>query len=267
MGCGAVYVSGPESFDVVLAKEVQAYNNEFLENNANFKKKKYSLQTMCLAFPRVRKGFEKLRQGYLALEDERMHGITFETLCEAEIFKSVGSQKLMQYLLEADVDFNKIIDFREYILAITFIFYLHQNMRKNYDERLIQIFELIGRAWCAFDHNKSGFISKKKTIALISRERKSDKVNTESVFVERFNELDCNRDGEVSFKEFFCAFLEWSGVEYEDDIFDDDGGAAAAPGGGAAADETKTKFRESTRTIGEVKEEEQAAPNDDGIEA
>jgi len=53
-------------------------------------------------------GFEKLRQGYLSLEDKKANGIEFEILKKAEIFVGMEEQLLLSYINESDVDENKV---------------------------------------------------------------------------------------------------------------------------------------------------------------
>jgi len=56
-------------------------------------------------------------------------------------------------------------------------------------------------------------------MAIINGE--STKTTHGTIFTEeRFNEMDWDRNGEVSFKEFFLAFLEWSGVEQQQEVDD-----------------------------------------------
>jgi len=215
MGCGSSHVSQTDLFNLKLTREIQAYHKQRMEQKRKMARRN-SLQAMCLAFPRVRKGFEKLRQGYCSLEDKKTNGIEFEVLKKAEIFAGMEEELLLSYINESDVDENKVIDFREYVLTLTFIFFLHPDMREKYNQTLVAAFQIVSSSWCAFDSTGYGWISRKKAMAIINGE--SSKTTYGTIFTEeRFNEMDWDRNGEVSFKEFFLAFLEWSGVEQEKD--------------------------------------------------
>mmetsp|Transcript_12935 Transcript_12935/g.20737 ORF Transcript_12935/g.20737 Transcript_12935/m.20737 type:complete len:221 (+) Transcript_12935:50-712(+) len=220
MGCGSSVRTDPSDlFNRNLTLKIEEYVQELNERKKI--KRRGSIQAMCMMFPRVKKGFEKLRQGYLKLEDAKLKGIEFEVLHGAKIFDGFEKDKLLEYINESDVDSNKVIDFREYILALSFIFFLHQNMRSSYDPHLIATYDIVARSWNTFDVDKRGWIQKKKAMGIINGNSKSGAMK-ETVFTEeRFNEMDWDRNGEVSFKEFLLAFLEWSGVEFRNDIDDE----------------------------------------------
>mmetsp|Transcript_18931 Transcript_18931/g.26366 ORF Transcript_18931/g.26366 Transcript_18931/m.26366 type:complete len:220 (-) Transcript_18931:618-1277(-) len=213
MGCGASHTDPSDIFDFNLAQKVQEYHMELSERQKS--KRRNSLQAMCMMFPRVRKGFEALRKSYLELEDKKQKGIELGVLQKADIFGGFEEEKLMEYINESDVDSNNVIDFREYILTLAFIFFLHPEMRQKYDKNLIATYDIVARSWCSFDVDNYGWIKKKKAMNIINGNNGAQM--KETIFTEeRFHEMDWDRNGEVSFKEFFLAFLEWSGVEFDD---------------------------------------------------
>lgn len=217
MGCSAssVLVNPPDPFNEAITKKVRERVALIEKKSSKGKHISKSLQAMCMAFPRLRKGFAKLRELYDGMEDEKKGGIKFDILANSDMFKDNDTKMLQSFLTESDMDSNKVIDFREFILIACFVYFMDEEKKWNMDKLLEDAFDFVAQSWTSFDKDEDGTINKKESIDIINGNVESQP--KESFFTaERFNEMDGSHTGDVRFKDFFLAFVEWSGVDFKD---------------------------------------------------
>eukprot|EP00850_Spirogloea_muscicola_P012587 SM000082S22829 [mRNA] locus=s82:205097:206464:+ [translate_table: standard] len=87
--------------------------------------------------------------------------------------------------------------------------------------------ETIVEAFLMFDTNRDGLVSREEICAVIP-DATMGKQSSSHLAVDLFAEMDCNKDGRVTFKDFLFAFANWVGLgdedEDEDKGEDGDGG-------------------------------------------
>eukprot|EP00850_Spirogloea_muscicola_P014552 SM000105S13897 [mRNA] locus=s105:469238:470466:+ [translate_table: standard] len=84
--------------------------------------------------------------------------------------------------------------------------------------------ETIVEAFLMFDTNHDGLVSREEIYAAIP-DRTMGKHSSSRLAVDLFVEMDCNKDGRVTFKDFLFAFANWVGLgdEEEDEDKGEDG--------------------------------------------
>ncbi|KAJ8620282.1 hypothetical protein MRB53_028811 [Persea americana] len=80
-------------------------------------------------------------------------------------------------------------------------------------------FETLVDAFVFLDKNKDGCVSKNEMIQAINETTTGER-SSGRIAVKRFEEMDWDRNGMVSVKEFLFAFTRWIGI---DEIDDEDG--------------------------------------------
>jgi Ca2+-binding EF-hand superfamily protein len=102
---------------------------------------------------------------------------------------------------------------------------------------LVNALKLVLEAYILFDRDGSGTIDKNEVLAMVEEENKKAKaaagkkrgeVGTSALLSrERWEELDWDSDGQITFKEFLFALLTWVGMDDEEGDAEADGAAAA----------------------------------------
>ncbi|KAE8726862.1 putative calcium-binding protein CML21 [Hibiscus syriacus] len=75
-------------------------------------------------------------------------------------------------------------------------------------------FETLVDAFVLLDKNKDGYVSKNEMVQAISE---SGEHSSGPIATKRFEEMDWDKNGAVSFKEFLFAFTTWVGIEDDGD--------------------------------------------------
>lgn len=100
--------------------------------------------------------------------------------------------------------------------------------------RLVKALRVVLEAYVLFDRDASGTIDRNEVLEMIDEENSKAKATTHAkrgkeaghnalLSKERWMELDWDGDGQITFKEFLFAFMEWVGVDDDDE--DDEAGA------------------------------------------
>ncbi|CAL5023396.1 unnamed protein product [Urochloa decumbens] len=114
--------------------------------------------------------------------------------------------------------------FNEFIVFLCLVYLLNdpavsEARKKMGLGSLEPTFETLVESFVFLDKNKDGYVSKNEMIQSINEttagERSSGRIG-----VKRFEEMDWDKNGTVTFKEFLFAFTRWVGIDNEDD--DDD---------------------------------------------
>eukprot|EP00897_Mesotaenium_endlicherianum_P002569 jgi/Mesen1/233/ME1141943C07548 len=92
--------------------------------------------------------------------------------------------------------------------------------------RVDEAFEQIADAFLYFDKDGNGLLNREEVIAgFRTKQSFNDTIYTKSI-VKRFDEMDQDSNGQISFREFLLAFVGWVGVgdEREEEDEDEDDG-------------------------------------------
>ncbi|KAE8731488.1 putative calcium-binding protein CML21 [Hibiscus syriacus] len=107
---------------------------------------------------------------------------------------------------------SSLYSFALSILSRTML--MDMNLNDELECRIWRLFKTFVNAFVFLDKNKDGFVSKNEMAQAIneSRDRSSGKI-----VMKRFEEVDWDQNGSVSFKEFLFAFTNWVGIDDEED--------------------------------------------------
>eukprot|EP00941_MAST-03F_sp_MAST-3F-sp1_P004136 g4136.t1 len=133
----------------------------------------------------------------------------------------------------ADTDSDGHLTFKEFLVYMALGYILKkipQSPRegKEVDASgmdLSTVFEYVIDAFLAFDTDASGYIDKKEVMAMFDstpsavRTKGAHHASRNIIGKQRWAQMDWDRNGRISFKEFLLAFSTWTGL---DDALDDD---------------------------------------------
>ena len=215
------------------------------------------LTKILLRLPTVKAAFERLRALFNAVDVNSDHSISIEELTTSSAFSSTDPEHLRTYFAEADIDHSNGIEFKEFILVMAFAYFGDTGVLPKLDADVAgqtrQAFLIAAQAFHFFDTDHDGSIVKNEVITSLQRTSSTATMSgggkkaagggrgSSVAFMQsRFAEMDADQNGCITFKEFLFAFVDWAGIEDEEDenfgAEEDEGGAVAAAPAAAAAE-------------------------------
>ncbi|XP_039683595.1 probable calcium-binding protein CML22 isoform X3 [Medicago truncatula] len=139
------------------------------------------------------------------LEDLQLH------LPENEI------ENFFQY---CDIDGSKGIQFNEFIVLLCLIHILTEplssdNSPKEELAQLGQVFDKIIEIFLFFDQNGDGKLNKKDMVRTMNETNPRER-SPAHVTKNRFREMDWDKNGQVTFREFLFGFINWVGIDVDE---------------------------------------------------
>ncbi len=198
-----------------------------------------NLNSILMKFPHIKEGFEQMRGVFDTVDTDGSGDIDFQEWCDA--MKNHGltidmpEKHQLNVWREADVDGNNLIDFKEFVVVMAFLYlmdyvaldenqsgrltdsqhartlHLHEKVRTSID--------LVVDAFLFFDKDGDGRIKKDEvmrgldTSYGVSGKKHGVGHPSSGIWKKRFAEMDCDHSGSISLKEFIFAFENWVGLD------------------------------------------------------
>jgi calcium-binding protein CML len=232
-------------FEAILVQELKVRVKKSFNSSGGSPKVK-NLNSILMKFPQIKDGFEMLRSVFESVDTDHSGDIDFQEWSEAMeqhgLHIDIPEEHQLNVWREADVDGNNLIDFKEFVVVMSFLYlmdyvavndsnseslsesgrgrriHLHQNVKAAID--------LVIDAFLFFDKNGDGRIMKKEVVTGLDvsirgsgrRSGVDQKGHLSSnIWKKRFEEMDCDHSGTISLKEFIFAFEDWVGFGESDE--------------------------------------------------
>jgi calcium-binding protein CML len=221
---------GGQASSLLLKKPLQTdIEKRMVEALAERSKKRQfthkSFTSIILKFPSIDESFEAVRNVFKKFVREGKGLIHLQELknCLEELQVNLTHEEVKKVYQESDFDGNQGIDFKEFIVVLALVYFLGRpgegSSRARPSRlglpRLEASFETIVEAFVMLDSNGDGYLSKQEVIESINET--SPGKNTDRTSIRRFEEMDWDHNGLVTFKEFLFSFIDWVGVEEDED--------------------------------------------------
>ncbi|KAL2630772.1 hypothetical protein R1flu_015458 [Riccia fluitans] len=179
-----------------------------------------AFNSIILKFPKIDESFEAVRAVFKKYDKDGSGTIDLEELkvLFQELQVDFTDEEVKSFHEASDMDSSKGIDFKEFIVLLSLVYFLGKPTGGDPDSKtriglpeLEATFETIVEAFVFFDSNGDGYVSKNELVTSINQAtpgRQSDKIG-----LRRFEEMDWDKNGLVTFKEFLFAFTNWVGLE------------------------------------------------------
>ncbi|CAM6081941.1 unnamed protein product [Calypogeia fissa] len=186
-----------------------------------------TFNSIILKFPKIDEAFEAVKTVFKKFDVDRSGTIDLGELrtCFEELQVNFTEEEVREYYEESDLDGSQGIDFKEFIVLLALVYLLGEPIEGSSHKaqhskiglpQLEATFDTIVQAFVFFDANGDGYISKEEIIQSINQiypsqiypSRSADRLG-----LERFEEMDWDHNGLVTFKEFLFAFTDWVGLE------------------------------------------------------
>mmetsp|Transcript_32384 Transcript_32384/g.79927 ORF Transcript_32384/g.79927 Transcript_32384/m.79927 type:complete len:253 (-) Transcript_32384:329-1087(-) len=210
------------ALDSLLAAKVKAY---IALHHVQASK---SLNQIVLKFPSILKAFEEIRGIFKQLDTNGNGTIERDEFTAAcgKMAAGVSADVIEKIYTEADMDQNGHVNYKEFIIMMAVLFLMTDEAAGE----AVQLGQLPGEAedgqsatlvhtaiqkvleaFLFFDNDADGYILKDEVHKVISEGDGGKKM----LSAERFEEMDWDNSGRVTFKEFLFAVEGWVGLEEE----------------------------------------------------
>ncbi|PHT61314.1 putative calcium-binding protein CML22 [Capsicum annuum] len=195
-----------------------------LKRSSSGQSKFRSINSIILKFPRFKEGLKEIK-GVSEQFDEDSNGtIDRDELkkCVKKLQFHVKEEEIDDLFDSCDVDEKEGIQFNEFIVLLCLLYLVmdssssSDNTSKIGSPELEATFNTIVEAFLFLDKGGDGKLHKKDVIKVLNDECPSEK-SPSHVTRTRFKEMDWDRSGNVSFRQFLFAFLDWVGIDTDDE--------------------------------------------------
>ncbi|KAI3823103.1 hypothetical protein L1987_04530 [Smallanthus sonchifolius] len=204
--------------DSRLERKMMEAKNNSIQTHNTFR----SLNSIILRFPRFKEGLKEI-QSVFELYDEDSNGtIDNEELkkCLQKLQFQCTAEEIRDLFESCDMDGSNGIQFNEFIVLLCLIYLLGGPSSSSHatptvgSPKLKATFDTIIEAFLFLDKNGDGKLNKKDMIKAMNADIPMEKSPTH-ITKTRFKEMDWNKDGKVSFREFLFSFIDWVGFDYD----------------------------------------------------
>lgn len=192
------------------------------ERGASGKSSLKSFNSIIMQFSKFDRTFEAVRGTFKTADKNGNGTIELEELkeCFKELQVCYTDEEIEELYAESDIDSNSGIDFKEFIVLLALVYLLEIPADKESKCRLgmpqLEVtFDRIVDAFVFFDKDGDGYVSKNEIVQAINDASPGSR-HAGSIGLQRFEEMDCDKNGLITFKEFLFAFTNWVGVKDEE---------------------------------------------------
>lgn len=183
-----------------------------------------SFNTIILKFPKIDKSLRKCKTFFEEFDEDSNGAIDLEELkrCFHKLQVDFTEEEMNDIFKACDIDENMEIKFNEFIVLCCLVYLLKETTNTQPKSRLglpdlEATIQILVDAFVFLDKNKDGHVSKSEMIQAINESDSGGK-SSGRIAMRRFEEMDWDKNGMVTFKEFLFAFTRWLGIdEAEDD--------------------------------------------------
>eukprot|EP00250_Pteridium_aquilinum_P016531 c23144_g4_i1 orf=206-1027(-) len=209
-----------------LSKIEKKMVNAMKERGACGKSSLKTFNSIIMMFPKIDKTFEAVRDTFRRFDKNGNGTLDLEELkdCFRELQVSFTDEEVKDLYAESDMDCNSGIDFKEFIVLLALVHLLQSPGEKSSKCRLglaqlEESFDRIADAFVFFDKDCDGQVSKQEIIEAIGQASPGSR-NADRIGLKRFEEMDWDKNGRITFKEFLFVFTNWVGIKEDDDSSD-----------------------------------------------
>ncbi|XP_019250569.1 PREDICTED: probable calcium-binding protein CML22 isoform X2 [Nicotiana attenuata] len=183
-----------------------------------------SINSIILKFPQYKEGLKEIKGVFEQCDEDSNGTIDRRELkkCVKKLQFHVKDEEIDDLFDSCDVDEKDGIQFNEFIVLLCLVYLLmdssssSRNMSKIGTPELEATFNTIVEAFLFLDKNGDGKLHKKEVVKALNDDCPSEKSPSHVTRI-RFKEMDWDRSGKVSFRQFLFAFLDWVGVNTDDE--------------------------------------------------
>ncbi|MQM06004.1 hypothetical protein Taro_038822, partial [Colocasia esculenta] len=182
-----------------------------------------SFDSLILKFPKIDESLRKCRSIFEQFDEDSNGSIDPEELkhCFQNLEISFTEEEITDLFEACGISENIGMKFNEFIVLLCVVYLLQEPAALHAKSRmglpnLELTFETLVDAFVFLDKNKDGYVSKNEMVDAIN-ETSTGERSSGRIAMKRFEEMDWDKNGMVTFKEFLFAFTRWIGIDDMDD--------------------------------------------------
>ncbi|CAI9771173.1 unnamed protein product [Fraxinus pennsylvanica] len=192
-----------------------------IKRNSSGNKNFRSIDSIILKFPQIRDGLKEIRGVFEKFDEDSNGTIDHEELkkCLQKLQFRVREEEIDDLFYYCDMNENEGIQFNEFIVLLCLIYLLKDCSSSTLKMELPQIdatFNTTIEVFLFLDKNGEGKLKKKDVVKALNEASPREK-SPSHVTRDRFKEMDLDRNGKISFREFLFAFIKWVGIDSDND--------------------------------------------------
>ncbi|XP_054806053.1 probable calcium-binding protein CML22 [Prosopis cineraria] len=204
-----------KKLDRKLERKIVEINRSSSAGQRNFK----SIDTVVMRFPQIKEGLKTLKGIFVEYDEDSNGSIDYNELkkCFEQLQVHLPEEEIKDLFHYCDIDGSKGIQFNEFIVLLCLIYLLEEHSPSDNVEltQLGKIFNTIVEVFLFLDKNGDGKLNKKDVVKTLN-ETYSRERSPANVTKIRFKEMDWDRNGQVTFREFLFGFLKWVGIDEDE---------------------------------------------------
>ncbi|XP_052189728.1 probable calcium-binding protein CML22 isoform X2 [Diospyros lotus] len=183
-----------------------------------------SINGIILRFPQIKEGLKDIRGVFQQYDEDSNGTIDHEELkkCLKKLQLHLTEKEIDDLFYYCDVDGSAGIQFKEFIVLLCLIYLLMDHLHSPHttsrlgSPQVEATFDTIIEAFLFLDKNGDGKLNKKDMIEALNDGTPWEKSPTH-ITRNRFKEMDWDRNGKVSFREFLFSLIDWVGIDTDDE--------------------------------------------------
>ncbi|XP_057485537.1 probable calcium-binding protein CML22 isoform X1 [Actinidia eriantha] len=189
-----------------------------VKKNASRESNFTSVNGIIMKFPQIKEGLTDVRSVFEHYDEDSNGTIDREELekCLENLKLQLAEKEIDDLFYSCDVNGSAGIQFKEFVVLLCLIYLLmaHSNTSQTTSKISLQLqatFDTIIEAFLFLDKNGDGKLNKKDMAKALNE----DSMEKYPAHITRtlFKEMDCDRNGKVSFREFLFSLISWVGID------------------------------------------------------
>ncbi|XP_042417836.1 probable calcium-binding protein CML21 isoform X1 [Zingiber officinale] len=198
---------------------------EAIRHTASSGKKTFrSTNSIIMRFPQLKEGLQDAKHIFEKYDEDSNGTIDHEELkkCLRELNFNVDDKEINRLYHYCNMDLQNGLQYHEFIVLLCLVFLLDaapsraNNTAKDESRELEGTFKLLVEAFAFLDKNGDGMLERKDFVVALNEAPSKEKSPTH-IATKRFREMDWNKDGTVSIKEFLYSMIKWIGMDSDDE--------------------------------------------------
>ncbi|KAL4185921.1 hypothetical protein AMTRI_Chr10g8180 [Amborella trichopoda] len=182
-----------------------------------------SFNSIIMKFPKIDENLRNVKTIFEQFDEDSNGSIDPEELkhCFNKLQISFTEEEVSDLFEACDISETQGMKFNEFIVLLCLVYLLKEPAvlpakLKLGLPQLESTFEKLVNAFVFLDKNKDGYVSKYEMVQAIN-ETTSGERSSCRIAMRRFEEMDWDKNGMVSFKEFLFAFTHWVGIDADEE--------------------------------------------------
>ncbi|ONK68204.1 uncharacterized protein A4U43_C05F8780 [Asparagus officinalis] len=190
-----------------------------------------SFNSIIMKFPKIDESLRKCKTIFEEFDEDSNGTIDRVEMkhCFQKLEIDFSEEEINDLFEVCDINEDMGMKFNEFIVLLCLVYLLKEPADSTVVQGKYQLgfpdlqatFETLVNAFVFLDKNSDGYVSKSEMVQAIN-ETTSGERSSGPIAMRRFEEMDWDKNGMVTFKEFLFAFTRWVGIDENEDDEDEE---------------------------------------------